>query len=73
MTKELTQTNIDRAFRIALTSQAEAGTNTSGLLFKTWVFDTTVLFGDYTEIKLPAVCDEITARYELAKYLQKHI
>jgi hypothetical protein len=71
--KELTQKSIDRAFRIALTSQKESGTNTSGLLYNQWVFDTAILFGDATVIELPAVCDEITARYELAKYLQQHI
>ncbi len=71
--KDLTQKNVDRAMRIALVDTKENGTNTSGLLFHQWNFDTTVLFGDITTIRIPAFCDELTARYELAKYLQAHI
>lgn len=71
--KDLTQASTDRAMRIKLIDIKEDGTNTSGLLFRQWNFDTIVLFGDITTIRIPAFCDELTARYELAQYLQTHI
>ena len=73
MTKEkITQQSVDRAMRITLVSSKECGSNITGLGFREWNFDTTVLYGDHTTIKIPLCFDEMTARYELAQYLVKN-
>lgn len=66
---EYIQRALDISMRTPLIDVTEY-TNNKGVTMRTWRFDTTIIYGDYTVINLPACFDELTAREHLVRYIQ---
>lgn len=68
----INQKALDTAQRIKISSESEIVHGTTNVILTLYIFDTTVFYGDVTEIYVPSCSGEAAARMLLAIDLSTH-